>query len=448
MAGETPGSAPYERADAVAADGLCLRCGVCGGMCPRNAIAFGADGLPRVGDACNRCGLCARVCPGWEFPLRREQHAAPRISGALSAVGAVEKCCLCHATDPDVRTRGSSGGFVTRALIYLLETGRIAGALVAGADDGGPLPRARVARTRTEILDAAGSQYCLFPWGAVLREIRVARDADGPLAVAAIPCQAHGLRKASRLAPDLARKIAWTFGLFCSMNMEPDVVRALPRARGLAPRAAGRIDFRAGEWPGAVRARTPPGGTVELFSREANEGCQAVSHMKWTHGQPRCLLCPDRSNALADFSVCDPWIRDAEGRFTAGTGGRGVVLCRTPRAAHLVEEMRDAGAVSCAEGDAADLLPLEGPRCEAQRAQALRRIARLRRRGRPYPRFDLPLPAARAPAPAELAADALRRVLRFRPAGALFLALAFSPAGQTVSRWNAARKRRAWRRTA
>jgi len=358
-------------------------------------------------------------------------------------VGPHVKCCICRSSDPGIREQGTSGGFVTQALVYLLESGRIDGALVTAQGESSLVPHATIARTVDEIRAATGSKYCLFPWGKALREIM---DTDGKYAIVGLPCHIHAFRKAVSAFPGLAGRVPWVFGLFCSMNMKPWVMPDLLHARGMSTQKVERIEFRAGEWPGRILARLKDGQVVDIFPREVNEGCQGISHMKWTHGQWRCLLCPDRAALLADIAACDPWIRDAEGSFVhGGTRGHTVVVCRTAESRDLVGAMSGDGAIECIEGDVAGLLPLEAPRSVMKRRDALERVARLKGRNRAHPRYDLPLPSPRASGPVEIAAAILLRILHVRAMGTIYLALITSAPGRTLSRFNSWRKRMVWR---
>jgi len=444
MFGGVPDTGPCRRADEVARQGLCLRCGACAGLCPHKAISFNARGMPVVSeDHCTECGLCARVCPGWELPLRADAQERYGVDEEASPVGPVHKCCICRSTDPDVHLEGTSGGFVTQALIYLLRAGKIDGALVSSSVDGQLLPRAHIARTEDEIRAGAGSKYCLFPWGTALREIA---QTEGTYALVGLPCHVHAFRRASRAMPRLARRTPWVFGLFCSMNMKPWVVRDVLHARGLSTHRVSWIEYRAGEWPGRILARMTDGRSVDIFPKEVNENCQAISHLKWTHGQWRCLLCPDRPALLADFAACDPWIRDTHGSFVyAGTGGETVVVCRTAQAAELLHNMNDDGAIVCREGDIESLLPLEAPRSVMKKRDALERVARLKGRKRAHPRYDLPLPEPHVAGPAEVAAAILLRILHVRALGMTYLVFITSPLGRALSWLNSRRKRITWR---
>ena len=55
---------------------LCTGCGVCAGICPREALEMTVDErkgcyVPRIDvERCTRCGLCYEVCPGAEVDFK------------------------------------------------------------------------------------------------------------------------------------------------------------------------------------------------------------------------------------------------------------------------------------------------------------------------------------------------------------------------------------------
>ena len=65
-----------------------------------------------------------------------------------------------YAGDPEVRFIGSSGGVLTALAIHLLETGAASAIVHVAASAGHPLrSEAHVSRTRSDVLQAAGSRY-------------------------------------------------------------------------------------------------------------------------------------------------------------------------------------------------------------------------------------------------------------------------------------------------
>jgi coenzyme F420 hydrogenase subunit beta len=89
----------------------------------------GRDGPRPCADA--RDTLDRSACPGLgiDYPRLYDAHYGAPPPSWLT--GVVQKVRTGHAADPEIRLAGASGGVITRVLQYLLETGRIDGAVVA-----------------------------------------------------------------------------------------------------------------------------------------------------------------------------------------------------------------------------------------------------------------------------------------------------------------------------
>jgi coenzyme F420-reducing hydrogenase beta subunit len=74
-----------------------------------------------------------------------------------------------HARQPEIRSRAASGGVITQTLAYLLQEGRIEGAVVLCHGEPEPwLSRPRIATTVQQIMDSAQSVYVPVPVNQIL----------------------------------------------------------------------------------------------------------------------------------------------------------------------------------------------------------------------------------------------------------------------------------------
>ena len=75
-----------------------------------------------------------------------------------------------HATDPETRRQGSSGGVLSALCIYLLESGEVDFVAQVAASKSDPiLNELQISRTRADVLRAAGSRYAP---SSLLRSLR------------------------------------------------------------------------------------------------------------------------------------------------------------------------------------------------------------------------------------------------------------------------------------
>jgi len=245
--------------------GLCVRYGVCVGICPVRVIEFDEARYPILAGQCTGCGACTASCPGADvdFPAL-SRRVFGREFDVLALQGHTENLFLAHATDPEVRRSGTSGGMVTALLLHLFEHKKIDGAVVVDFDRENPLrSKGILATTAEQIRSAAGSKYCLTPSMAVLQELR---NLEGKYAVVALSCQTHGLRKMEEADPKLAAKIACIFGLYCAWNMEPDSHLEAIVSAGFGLEEVSRFYFRGGDWPRGYVVKKKDGTRIKLHS--------------------------------------------------------------------------------------------------------------------------------------------------------------------------------------
>ncbi|MBN1563207.1 MAG: coenzyme F420 hydrogenase, partial [Anaerolineae bacterium] len=113
--------------------GLCTYCGLCVGL--SNGTLTMTDTscglLPTCTDAPPQLpALAYEACPGRriDYPALNEAIFGAAPENWLT--GHVRQMFIGYATDEAIRRRAASGGIITRTLIYLLEQGRIDGAVV------------------------------------------------------------------------------------------------------------------------------------------------------------------------------------------------------------------------------------------------------------------------------------------------------------------------------
>lgn len=433
---------PIDELLRVVRGGLCHRCGACVGICPVGALGLDGEGWPVRRGACNGCGLCVTICSGLgvDFGALGRAVFGPEYTYG-DPLGVHRAAYVAHACDPEIRWAGTSGGVVTQLLTYLLETGRIRGALVAVDDPHDPSRGCgKLARTRSELLAGARSRYTTTPILSALGE--AARD-DGPLAAVALPCHAHALRRLQQVNPAWRSRLALVVGLYCHFNPGCKGVREV--ASLVAPgKKLVRVAFRSkaqGGWPRA---------SMMMFFSDGSEWASphgpadSVTVMGRLFPLGRCLWCVDALAELADLAVGDPWIRDERGDWKyRSPEGWSSVLVRTKTAEELFQAAREDGVLRADSIEPGEILDGQSAMILEKKLEVPARLAWRRAFGLAVP-FYSPLPP-RPPlryffrAGWTLAGRTLPAVPLLRRAAARVL---FSPVGAALVRFRAAQKRR------
>ncbi|MBC8462864.1 4Fe-4S binding protein, partial [Candidatus Bathyarchaeota archaeon] len=142
----------------------CVACGACEAVCPVNVIELENFVPTLVGD-CIECGICYNNCPRTDFDDKTlEESIHGRIRNKDEALmGIYTGIFAARATPSDIQERAQDGGVVTALLSQFLDDGGDA-VIVAGLNEEQPwLPMPTVARTRDEIVKAAGTKYTPSP---------------------------------------------------------------------------------------------------------------------------------------------------------------------------------------------------------------------------------------------------------------------------------------------
>jgi len=311
---------------------LCAGCGTCAGICPNNAVEMIIDKsnsiyVPAVNEEkCIVCGLCYNVCPGHGVDFNELTSFASGKIGEDIAAGRWIGCYTGNAKDNEIRYNSSSGGIVTALLIFALDEGLIDGALVTKMKSLSPLePKPFVARTREEIISAAGSKYCPVPTNVALREIL---KMQGKFAVVGLPCHIHGIRKAEKNSKVIREKIALRIGIACSLNWSFRATEKLLENLNIAIEQVQKLDYRGKGWPGSMTIQLRGGKEKTIPLREY--------YCKLSPYPPtRCTLCSDALAELADISCGDAWLPEITKNDNIGTS---FVISRSGQGEQLLKE--------------------------------------------------------------------------------------------------------------
>jgi coenzyme F420-reducing hydrogenase beta subunit len=309
-------------------------------------------------DLCIACGACVLADPTIELKLHPEKlmfepshpgnQAAADVCPAVEVdfahlqdllfpgseqtpYGVVHSVMLAQSTDHDRNLKASSGGMIKELLADLLARDDVDGAIVLQHVDGLEFAPGLITEV-AEVDRLPGSIYHNLPKN---RAIELLRENEGRYVLAAIPCELEGLYNyIFHNEPHLRERIHTTIGLLCGWQYNWHSIRAICEYKGVDPDRIVDVSYR-GDGPiGKLRIWTDDGKETTT-SRRLDFGYQVAFDRIFN--TPRCHLCVNHSNFLADIVVGDAWLASTLGTKT----GISLVINRREESAKLVRGLAD-----------------------------------------------------------------------------------------------------------
>lgn len=374
------GSTEFDRlVQQVVDNGNCSGCGVCSLIDSGLSMALDDDGfnrpvrlLPLVvkRDATASRELAAS-CPGLAVGSPKQSdsvttHAA--LGGAVSSWQA-------WAVDPEMRFRGSSGGVLTALGAWLVQSGRAARVVAAGADAATPQKSVPIQLTKgSDFLRQSGSRY---------GPVSVAGQPSAVLPSSVVvgkPCEASGLRQL--LHSRRQTEVPLIMSFFCAGVPSQFATDRLLSELGIPPGSPLRtMRYRGHGWPGKFHAETTEGVSASTTYDES-WGKQLGPSMQW-----RCKVCPDGVGESADIVAGDYWRTDAKGYpIFADSDGVSALIARTKRGHDVILSAIAAGVIEAKPLELKDISDVQPYQVE-RRATLWARLIGRRLAGWKTPRY-------------------------------------------------------------
>ena len=329
---------------------LCIACGACVFADPSLQLELHPEKLifepTHAGNA-----DAAEVCPAVEVDFARLQDLL--FPGAdQGPYGVVRSVMLAQSKDLDRNLRASSGGMIKELLIELLARDDVDGAITLQHVDGLDFEPSLI--TDIEQVDQLpGSIYHNLPKHKVLELLR---ENEGRFVLVAIPCELEGIYNyIFKKEPNLRERIHTTIGLLCGWQYSWHSIRAICEFKGIDPDRIVDVSYR-GDGPiGKLRIWTDD-GEEHSTSRRLDFGYQVAFDR--TFNTPRCHLCINHANFLADIVVGDAWLSS-----TLGTkSGISLVINRREASDQLVRGLAERGRVIFSEVTVNEIRESQKPR--------------------------------------------------------------------------------------
>jgi coenzyme F420 hydrogenase subunit beta len=364
----------------VAAWRMCIGCGACVAACPEDKLRLVDvvdEGLrpEKLGGKCGGCTDCLTVCPGIDTSKPATTNSG-HIESLFRSWGAVLQVWEGHASDPDLRYSGSSGGLASALALYAMERAGMRGVVHVGHDDVVRYRNKTAFSTdRQGLLSATGSRYAP---GSPCDGLRVIEQGASPAAFIGKPCDVAGLRKTQAIRPKLDRNVGLAIGIFCAGTPSTKGTLDLLKKHGVDPSSVDEVRYRGRGWPGKFSVRLK--GSEEWH--ELATYADAWGFLQ-SYRPNRCHLCPDSTAEFADISCGDPWYRPIE----EGELGSSLVLARSERGLEVVQGAIAAGYVEL-KVVAPETLDLSQKELQRKRGAIWGRVMSLRACGVPAPRLS------------------------------------------------------------
>ena len=366
--------------------------------------------LARVnrGDLCSGCGACAALAPdkitmdvqapGFLRPVQSSDLTGEEERGITTACPGLGQTVIAdgrtddplwgpyismevgHATDPDIRFAGSSGGALSMMLVHLVADGVVDAVIQTAASPELAIGNTTVITSDVAgITQAAGSRYAP---SAPLADLPDHIATGQRFAFVGKPCDVAALRAMQVRDPDLRSQIPVLLSFFCAGVPSHAGGKAVLSALDTDLAQTESFRFRGNGWPGQATA-TQQDGTEKSMSYHASWGGILSKHV-----QHRCKICADGTGTAADIVCADAWESDADGYPTFNEApGISLIVARTQLGAQLIQAAKNMARLETAPFDPATLAAIQPGQRERRRALFARLIGR-RIAGKPIPKYQ------------------------------------------------------------
>ncbi len=369
----------FNKIEKIVSGGLCNGCGACVASIGNDKVnmELSSSGFyrPRVKTllSAGEDEAFVAVCGGWHLAHQRNNGIyydplwGPRLRIATG-----------HATDPEVRYRGSSGGVISAIALWLLGNG-VSFIVQTTADPFDPIGNVtRPSRSREDVLEAAGSRY--GP-SAPLAGLERYLASGEKFAFVGKPCDVAALRRMARRDPRINAQIPYMISFFCAGIPSRLGTLEILAALGVNQEELKEFAYRGRGWPGLTRALLQDGREATLSYSDS------WGQILNRHLQFRCKVCADGTGEFADIACADAWYGTDGYPDFGEREGRSLILARTLIGKDLLVSMETTGVLETTDLDVGEIIKMQPYQVYRKRTVLMRLLA-LRIGGRLSVRYD------------------------------------------------------------
>lgn len=315
----------------VVSNDLCISCGTCKIVCPKQAIDFHfSEGLflPSVSNACINCGICLKTCPSYKIDL--DNKTAKELVD-----GKIIDSLIIHSFDKNTRENGTSGGVITQLCISLIERHIYDRVCVVGSNTDQNQTIYTITDQIDEIQKACKSKYIPVSNQTLLKYIT--NKPNEKLIICATPCMLLSIQKFLKLKKIDSSPFLF-LGLFCGGTFNYNIFNFYKTQYGSYQTILFRDKKFGNGWPGNTVLIRDNGNLVVDRSVRMK--------LKSYYLNNRCRFCLDKLNTSADISFGDCYIPGFENKE-----GLSNIIIRTDKGANAIKIVIDAFYIQKIEYD-------------------------------------------------------------------------------------------------
>jgi len=304
----------------------CCGCGVCSGVCIKNAIEIeiNSNGFyrPRINQAsCIECGMCLKICPVYKVSTEVINDEKSNIFGK------VLKIYSGWAKDENIRNRAASGGIATALSLEYLKMGYAIG--------GTSYSLKNLLRTISEITQNdeqvrrfSSSKYMPSEYSRIAKYIR--NNPEQKVLVIGLPCQIAGIRNIIGNNPNVI-----LVDIFCGRNMSYKLIELYTKEFGLD--TVKYINFRDKRTTWYNYSLTISNENIEQSEcfRDSIFGNFLINKI---FTQSSCYDCSYGSAGVSDITLGDFWDKE---KFGNEINGVSLIVARSTLGRNVLENSRD-----------------------------------------------------------------------------------------------------------
>lgn len=340
---------PAKDLRAVRESSMCIACGACVHADP--TLTLRLEPTKQIWEPDHDGNeLAAAVCPAIQVDFEELQTRI--FPGAEPGpYGVVDTVMLAQSTNLERNRAASSGGLIKELLAALLDQPDVDGAIVLKEISGLDFSPT-IIRSPEEVDELPGSIYHNLPKDKVLDLLK---GNLGSFVLVGIPCEFEGIfQYIFKVEPHLGSRIHSTIGLLCGWQYSYHALRAICQYKRAPFDEIERISYRGGGPVGKLRVQTPRG---EMTASRRVDFAYQVAFDR-TFNTPRCHLCINHSNFLADVVVGDAWLPSTVGTKT----GISLIINRKPEMTALLRRLQSDERIVISDVSTEEIKESQKPR--------------------------------------------------------------------------------------